>query len=153
MHCITFHVSRRVPVPPCELPALATALGSPHRSEDALELGDAGFLVLDGPFVTMGCALPLTGAPASLTAAATLQDRRGRRVCRVEVELSSWSHTASEVAVRPAARRPTSWSGRKQRRYFAGAHAAADVLRQELTVLSWAHALEDLPAQLALVRR
>lgn len=151
-HSVTFYVSRRVPAPPRELPVIASALGS--GSAGAFDLGDAGFLVLDGPFRTARWLLHLTGVPPTLTAPATLRDRHGRRVCGVEVELSSWSHTASEVAVRPTARRPNSWTSRKLRRYFASAHAAADLLGRELTLLSWARVVQDHPpVSAAPVRR
>jgi hypothetical protein len=56
----------------------------------------------------------------------------GRRGFAVDVELAPWSDTATEIAVRPAARAPHHWSDRRRRRWYDGAHAAADALRNHL---------------------
>ena len=61
-----------------------------------------------------------------------IYSRSNRRFCDVEVELSPWSRTVSELSVRPAVRSPYRWSGRKLDRWFTSAHAAADSLSAEL---------------------
>jgi len=61
-----------------------------------------------------------------------LRAREGRRVARVELEFGPWSDDATELLLRPASRRPERWSGRRQRRYFGAAHAAADDLAAQL---------------------
>lgn len=49
-----------------------------------------------------------------------------------EIELTPWSATATELVLRPAARAPHRWSGRRRRRWYAAAHTAADALRHDL---------------------
>jgi hypothetical protein len=60
---------------------------------------------------------------------ASLLSESGRRVSRVEVELSPWTPTAdTELLIRPAAAHPERWSGSRARRYFSHAHQGADGL-------------------------
>jgi hypothetical protein len=49
-----------------------------------------------------------------------------------EIELTPWSATATELVLRPAARAPHRWSGRRRRRWYSAAHTAADALRHDL---------------------
>lgn len=49
-----------------------------------------------------------------------------------DIELTPWSATATELVLRPAARAPHRWSGRRRRRWYSAAHTAADALRHEL---------------------
>lgn len=58
-----------------------------------------------------------------------LFSRSNRKVCDVEVELSPWTDTVTEVAIRPAPRRRDAATGRRRERWFGYAHAAADTLR------------------------
>jgi hypothetical protein len=52
----------------------------------------------------------------------------------VDIELTPWTETTSEVVVRPAARSPHRWGARRRQQWYAGAHAAVDELRSELLV-------------------
>jgi hypothetical protein len=52
--------------------------------------------------------------------------RLGPRRFRVIVDVAEWSDDACELRVRPVSRHVGRWSQRRQRRYFALAHAAAD---------------------------
>ena len=52
----------------------------------------------------------------------------GRRLAAVEIEISPWSQVDTELLIRPRARHPQRWSGRRLRRYFAQAHRSADDL-------------------------
>jgi hypothetical protein len=61
-----------------------------------------------------------------------LRDGDGGRVAPVEIELGAWSEDATELLLRPVARHPERWSGRRQRQYFRAAHAASDALATEL---------------------
>jgi hypothetical protein len=73
---------------------------------------------------------------APLRTFGAIYSRSNRRLCAVEVELSPWSGTVSELSVRPSVRSPYRWSGRKLERWFTSAHAAADSLRAELLAQS-----------------
>ena len=76
-----------------------------------------GALRFTGPFVDDRSALTATHrAPAVV----------GRT--RVSVEVTEWSDRASEVRVVPVTRWLQLWSARRQRRYFARTHDAADAL-------------------------
>jgi hypothetical protein len=55
-----------------------------------------------------------------------LLDDRRHTIARVEIELSMWSNDSSELQLRPVARHPERWSGRRARRYFTRAHRGAD---------------------------
>jgi hypothetical protein len=79
-------------------------------------------LVLERPFERR-----VSGAfhPAERTTAALLPVGR-RTVERVELEVGPWSGDATEIRLRPAARRPERWTARRMERYFRHAHVAAD---------------------------
>ncbi|MDZ4827335.1 MAG: hypothetical protein SGJ13_12865 [Actinomycetota bacterium] len=49
-----------------------------------------------------------------------------------EIELTPWTETSTELVVRPTARAPHRWSARRRRRWYTGAHSAADALRADL---------------------
>jgi len=90
-----------------------------------LDLGADGFLQLAEPMRPMTPyssrqPLPTWCAPALLLTPGW------RPVAPVELEVSMWSHEATSLALRPAARHPERWSSRRLRRYFALAHAGAD---------------------------
>lgn len=60
---------------------------------------------------------------------------RGPRVCRyarVEVELTPWSVTATELRIAPRSRCVHLWGVRRRRRYWLLAHRAASVLKEML---------------------
>ena len=91
-----------------------------------IELADDAVLRLDEPF---GVAFPVFGVEgASWAAHASICTRRGRLLERVEVELTIWDEHATELLLRPCARSPHHWLGRRMRRYFRLAHLAADAL-------------------------
>ncbi|MDQ1435447.1 MAG: hypothetical protein QOF59_2263 [Actinomycetota bacterium] len=55
-----------------------------------------------------------------------LLDSRRRSLGGVEIEISAWSALDTQLLIRPRARRPERWSGRRTRSYFACAHRSAD---------------------------
>jgi hypothetical protein len=88
-----------------------------------LALADGeGILGLDEPF-RLEWMLPRL--PAWRTTA-QLATPRGRRVARVELEITAWSSDATELVLRPLARHPERWGKRRLRRYFALAHGGID---------------------------
>ena len=56
----------------------------------------------------------------------------GRRDTPIEIELAPWADGVTELVIRPDVRAPQRWSGRRRRRWYASAHAAADALRQQI---------------------
>jgi hypothetical protein len=98
------------------------AIGRTPRRSGALNL--KGMWVRDD---TGPCGHPnLAGvrAPAVL--------RVGRRSWSIAVELSPWSERATELVLRPTARRASGWSARRRARWYTAAHAAVDELRKLL---------------------
>jgi hypothetical protein len=78
----------------------------------------------------LGC-LPLSDDFTPVPSALTTTWRAPARLSsghRVHVEVSAWSDHATELRVVPVARHLSRWGGRRQRRYFAAAHALADQL-------------------------
>lgn len=91
-----------------------------------LDLGADGFLHIVEPLRPMTPyssrqPLPTWCAPARLLTSSR------RLVAPVELEVSMWSHEATSLTLRPAARHPERWSPRRLRRYFGLAHVGADV--------------------------
>jgi hypothetical protein len=106
----------------------------PRQVERALpELTSAGStgLAFIGPFERWALTGPWGSGPAERRAHARLRTGR-RRAEAVEVELGIWSRHAVELRMRPIARRPEQWSGRRQTRYFDRAHEAIDELARAL---------------------
>jgi hypothetical protein len=88
-----------------------------------LDLGTRGRLIVDQLF----SRAPFP-SEASFVAQGTLQTNRGQRVARVEVEVGAWSPDATVLMLRPVARNPQRWSGRRATRYFELAHEGADAI-------------------------
>jgi hypothetical protein len=88
-----------------------------------LELGSHGRLIVDRRF----SRAPFP-SEESYVAEGTLQTSRGQRVARVEVEVGAWSSDATVLTLRPIARNPQRWSGRRATRYFELAHEGADAI-------------------------
>jgi hypothetical protein len=66
---------------------------------------------------------------AVFRADASLLGARGKRIARVEIELSPWAPCAdTELLIRPTASHPERWTGPRARRYFAHAHQSVDGL-------------------------
>ena len=87
-------------------------------------LPDGARLELERPF---GVAFPPFGVDfASWSAPASVYTGRGRRAVKFDIEINAWDATSTEVLVRPRARHPSRWGGRRMRRYFDVAHATAD---------------------------
>lgn len=109
----TFVLSRRIARPPAPV---AAALPMLTRAE------------IDGLHAVAPFEHRAWGAarPAERTATALLQV--GRAVEAIELEVGPWSTTATELRLRPVARHPERWSGRRARRYFARAHDTADAV-------------------------
>jgi hypothetical protein len=118
----TFVLQRRINQP---LNDVQRALCDPESVESgaALSLGSQGRLIVDQRFVR--APFP---AGESILAQATLETPRGQLVARVEVEVGAWSSDATVLMLRPLARHPERWSGRRATRYFALAHESADAL-------------------------
>ena len=95
--------------------------GDPHSPR--LELGSHGHLIVDQRF----SRAPFP-AEESFVAQGTLHTNRGQRVARVEVEVGAWSNDATVLTLRPVARNPQRWSGRRATRYFELAHEGADAI-------------------------
>lgn len=126
----SFHaVSRRINRPPIWVEEILT---DPHvfAAGRVFPLGGEGSLQLHGPFEVRGRSSPVTWQVRG-----RLLGRGPRlvRYARVEIEVTPWSDRACELRVRPVARRPMTWGGRRQERYFAAAHAASDHLLRLLT--------------------
>ena len=88
-----------------------------------LELGSHGRLIVDRRF----SRAPVP-SEESYVAQGTLQTSRGQHVARVEVEVGAWSNDATVLTLRPVARNPQRWSGRRATRYFELAHEGADAI-------------------------
>jgi len=88
-----------------------------------LELGAHGRLIVDRRF----SRAPFP-SEESYVAQGTLQTSRGQHVARVEVEVGAWSDEATVLTLRPVARNPQRWSGRRATRYFELAHEGADAI-------------------------
>lgn len=117
----TLVLSRRIRRPPERVAVVLAALVD-GRVEPLRDLT---------PFERRACG---AARPAERTATALL--RTGRTVERVELEIGPWSATATELRLRPAARHPERWSGRRVERYFAEAHRAADAVVARLETLA-----------------
>ncbi len=91
--------------------------------------------------------LPLMAAVAAAPAHRWVRDEHGylnradlatvRTTTRIEnfeaeIELTPWTETATELVLRPVARAPHRWNGRRRRRWYACAHASADAFRDSL---------------------
>jgi hypothetical protein len=120
-----FVLQRRINQPLAAVERVLCHLGTdPASSTLALRAGLC--LELEHPF---GVTFPPFGVDhASWYAPARVSTRRGRTVERVDVEINAWDACSTELLVRPRARHPYRWSGRRMRRYFDVAHAAADAL-------------------------
>jgi len=118
----TFVLQRRINQP---LADVQRTLCNPESVGDGseLELGSHGRLIVDRRFSR--APFPST---ESFVAQGTLHTSRGQRVARVEVEVGAWSDDASVLVLRPVARNPQRWSGRRATRYFELAHEGADAL-------------------------
>jgi hypothetical protein len=100
------------------------AIGRTPRRTGALNL--EGMWVRDD---TGPCGHPnLAGvrAPAALQV--------GRQSWSIEVELLPWSERATELVLRPTARRSFAWSARRRAHWYAAAHAAIDELRTRIAI-------------------
>jgi len=90
------------------------------------DLGDGAWLELERPF---GVAFPPFGVEyASWSAPARVHTSRAARPVKFELEINAWDDATTELLVRPRARSPYRWSGRRMRRYFAVAHTTADAV-------------------------
>ncbi|MGH9185410.1 MAG: hypothetical protein ACRD0U_06310 [Acidimicrobiales bacterium] len=113
-------VARRVHVAPSSLVEFLSRDALP-RAGDRLPLGGAGMLRIDEglaaaePTVTWRSTGRLYGRGPRLAVYA-----------RVELRLTAWSDQGCELRVCPIARHVARWGDRRQRRYFALAHQAAD---------------------------
>ncbi|MDQ1510137.1 MAG: hypothetical protein QOG50_1981 [Actinomycetota bacterium] len=118
----TFVLQRRINQP---LSDVTRTLSEPESvgTGGELELGSHGRLVVDQRF----SRAPFP-SEASFVAQATLHTSRGQRVARVEVEVGAWSNDATVLTLRPVARNPQRWSGRRATRYFELAHEGADAI-------------------------
>jgi hypothetical protein len=102
-----------------------------ERALPELTLACHAGLTFTGSFERWALTGPWGSGPPERRARAQL--RTGRRLPEpVEVEVGPWDRTAVEVRLRPLARRPERWSGRRQQRYFERAHEAVDALTRAI---------------------
>ena len=108
---------------------VARAIANPSVFGSGSFLTDdaAGALVLDESFRRID-----TYAEPVWRATGRLLDGRHHALGDVEVEVSAWSEIDTQLLIRPRARRPDRWSGRRTRAYFASAHRSADGVVQLL---------------------
>ena len=122
----TFVLQRRI-VRPFAQSQFTIANPAVFGAGSVLAEGPSGALVLDGPFRRI-----VLDPRATWIADASLTMPRGksrrRRIAAVQVEIGPWSADDTELLLRPLARSPHLWSGRRLRNYFAAAHTAADAL-------------------------
>jgi hypothetical protein len=118
----TFVLQRRINQPLSEVKrVLCNPAGVEAGAE--LSLGSQGRLVVDQRF----SRAPFP-SESSLVAQGTLHTNRGQRVARVEIEVGAWSNDATVLFLRPVARHPERWGGRRANRYFELAHEGADAV-------------------------
>jgi hypothetical protein len=144
----TFVLQRRINLP---LAAVERVLCSPHLIRGGTELvldSEAMCVRLESPFGVMFPPFGYDGA--SWCAPATVRTRRGRSRVRLEIEINPWDANSTEVVVRPQARRPYQWGGRRMREYFRVAHLTADLLTRFLSAN--ATALAQAPGSDRLAR-
>ena len=134
----TLYVSRRVWLPPI---VAATAFDVLHLA--AAEHGDPTMWTLESPRALLVLnemrllpdypTLPLRQAPGRLRATS------GRRSYPVELQVTAWSGSRTEIGVRTVGRSIPLDDGWRQRRYLDLAHAVADhlALTFEATVGAW----------------
>jgi hypothetical protein len=122
-------VTRRIERSPSSVRRALDGGGKSFGDDRALALPPAGLLRYEAPFA----AGDAPGRP-SWQARARLYGRGPRlsRYSRVDVEITAWSGGACELHLRPVARRLATRGVRRQRRYFALAHQAADELVESL---------------------
>ncbi|MEY2474949.1 MAG: hypothetical protein QOG87_264 [Actinomycetota bacterium] len=103
---------------------------TPFEHDVVVRRIDRPLATLQLPDTTTVGALRITGPfsddPAALAPAARAPGVLGRT--RVAVEVGTWSDRTSELRVIPRTRHLHLWGERRQRRYFARAHRAADDL-------------------------
>jgi len=118
----TFVLQRRINQP---LSDVTRTLFEPESvgTGGELELGTHGRLIVDKRF----SRAPFP-SEESFVAQGALHTSRGQRIARVEVEVGAWSNDATVLTLRPVARNPQRWSGRRATRYFELAHEGADAL-------------------------
>ena len=132
----TFVLQRRINRPSAEV---LHAISNPavFGSGAVLSSDANGALRLEEPFRRVA-----RFGSSAWRANARLMQPHGRRLAAVEIEISPWSEVDTELLIRPRARHPERWSGRRLRRYFAQAHRSADDLTHLLrnaTYLRAAH--------------
>jgi len=120
-----FVLQRRINQP---LGAVERVLCDPSllRAAPTVTLDDGLTWQLERPFAV---TFPPFGLDhAAWCAPATVSSRRGRTLERFDIEITAWDAASTELLVRPRARHPYRWTGRRMRRYFRVAHATADAL-------------------------
>jgi hypothetical protein len=118
----TFALQRRINQPLSDVQRTLCDPATVGRGAE-LDLGSHGRLIVDERFAR--APFP---AGESFVAQGTLETARGQRVARVEVEVGAWSHDATVLVLRPTARNPHRWTGRRAARYFDLAHQGADAI-------------------------
>ena len=93
-------------------------------------LGREGTLFVEG--TPRPSSNPIVPGHESWRTTGRLLSARGRRVARVDIEISTWTPGSVSIQLRPLDRRSRRWSARRARRYFALAHAGADRLERLL---------------------
>ena len=118
----TFVLQRRIGAPPVNV-VRTIGNSAVFGTGTVLSSDNDGVLRLDEPFRRADTySEPVWRAYAQLLGA------RRRVIARVEIEISPWSEIDTQLLIRPRARYPERWSGRRLRRYFLQAHRSADEL-------------------------
>jgi hypothetical protein len=117
-------VSRRVERSATSLPAIVD-----------VSTAEGARLRFDGPFV----AAPGGTAVWSTTGRLYSEGMWLVRYTRVHVEMTAWSHGATELRLRPVTRRVPNWGTRRQQRYFDTAHRTIDELAYALDAVIERH--------------
>jgi hypothetical protein len=125
LQCQTFHwqtfvLQRRINRPPLNV-IRTIANPAVFGAGSVLSCDQEGAIRLDAPFRRIDLYPdPVWRAPARLLTG------HARRIAAVEIEISRWSATDTQLLLRPNARNPYRWSGRRIRRYFTHAHRRVD---------------------------
>ena len=128
MHLDAHHfvIQRRLDRPLADVQrGLATR--EPLTADGKVVAGAHGLVAFEQPFrpVAPFCHLQLR---PSWVAPARLVTSKHRSVASIEIQLSTWSDTATLLELRPIARHPERWRAAWLRRFFAGAHDGADAI-------------------------
>jgi len=123
--CAVPVVTRRIRRPAHDVVEVITRRARPRAAWSIDLRGRGAFRAGAGPVPVVG-VVPTWATRGRLSGG-------GMRVIpftRVELEVSSWSSTETELLLRPVGRRAARWGRRRQDRYFSLAHLTLDRLAE-----------------------